>query len=269
MSLPDIRHTLVEGRKLAWREAGQGPPLLFIHGMAGDSQNWETQYAKFMDRHRVIGWDAPGYGGSDDWPTDAPSVCDYTDVIMKLLDALEINKAHMVGHSFGGTLVPAFQKSHPDRVLSLVMAQPVIGSGPLGPEKQAEIITAREQLLADLGVAGYARDHAPKSCAATADAATIEKGVKVTSRTRPIGYLAQWRAMARADIMREISEEPGPATVVAGAGDKTASLAVVRRIANAVKGAELVELRDVGHMIYIEHPERFNAALKVHLTRVR
>ena len=75
--------------------------------------------------------------------------------------------------------------------------------------------------------------------------------------------------MARADIMREISEEPGPATVVAGAGDKTASLAVVRRIANAVKGAELVELRDVGHMIYIEHPERFNAALKVHLTRVR
>ena len=268
MPVPESRHAEIEGYKLAWREAGQGPALVFIHGMGGNSRNWETQYAQFADRYRVIGWDAPGYGESDDWPTDDPTVADYTAKIAALLDALDIDAAHMAGHSFGGTLMPAFQKAHPDRVLSMVLAQPVIGSGPLGAEKQAEIIAAREKLLADLGVEAYARDHAPKSCAATADAATVEKGIEVTSWIRPKGYLAQWRAMARADILQEISDDPGPATVVAGTGDKTASQEVVRRIADAIRGAALVELPDVGHMIYIEHPERFNAVLEAHLARV-
>ena len=243
-------------------------PLVFIHGMGGNSRNWETQYAQFSDRYRVIGWDAPGYGASDDWPTDTPTVADYTDMMARLLDALDVERAHMVGHSFGGTLMPAFQKAHPDRVRSMVLAQPVIGSGPLEPEKQAEVIAVREVLLADLGIPEYARQHAPRSVAATADEATVAKGIEVTSWTRPKGHLAQWRAMARADIFQEITTDPCPTTVIAGAGDKTASQEVVRRIADAISGAHFVELPDVGHMIYIEHPDRFNTALEDHLARV-
>lgn len=268
MALPESRHTLIDGRRLAWREAGSGPALVFIHGMGGNARNWETQYARFSDRYRVIGWDAPGYGESDDWPTDDPSVADYVSAIGTLLDALDIGTAHMVGHSFGGTLMPAVQKAYPDRVASMVLAQPVIGSGPLGAAKQAEIIAARENLLAELGVAEYAKQHAPRSVAATADATTVAKGIEVTSWTRPKGHLAQWRAMARADIFQEIGATPCPATVIAGAGDKTASQAVVKRIAEAIAGARFVELPDVGHMIYLERPERFNRALEDHLARI-
>ena len=268
MALPDSRHTLINGRRLAWREAGEGPALCFIHGMGGNSRNWETQYALFADRYRVIGWDAPGYGDSDDWPVDDPSVADYVTASAALLDALDVERAHMVGHSFGGTLMPAFQKARPDRVASMVLAQPVIGSGPLGAEKQAEIIAARENLLAELGVEAYAKQHAPRSVAATADAATVAKGIEVTSWTRPKGHLAQWRAMARAEIFAEIGNEPCPSTVIAGAGDKTASQDVVKRIAAAIAGARFVELPDVGHMIYLEHPDRFNGALEEHLARV-
>jgi len=153
-------------------------------------------------------------------------------------------------------------------VLSMVLAQPVIGSGPLGAEKQAEIIAARENLFAELGIEAYAQQHAPRSVAATANEATVAKGIEVTSWTRPTGHLAQWRAMARADIFQEISDDPCPATVISGAGDKTASQDVVRRIGDAISGAAFVELPDVGHMIYIEHPERFDAALEDHLARV-
>lgn len=268
MGVPDSRHALIDGRRLAWREAGNGPALVFIHGMGGNARNWETQYTQFSDRYRVIGWDAPGYGESDDWLTDAPTVADYTSMIACLLNAAGVTHAHMVGHSFGGTLMPAFQKAHPERVLSMVLAQPVIGSGPLGAEKQAEIIAARENLLAELGIEPYARQHAPRSVAKTADEATVAKGIEVTSWTRPTGHLAQWRAMARADIFQEMSGDPCPATVIAGTGDKTVSQDVVRRIAAAIPAARLVELPDVGHMIYIEHPERFNAALEDHLSRV-
>lgn len=150
--VPPLRHVELDGRRLGYREAGEGAALVFIHGMGGNSRNWETQYARFADRYRVIGWDAPGYGGSDDWPTDEPSVADYTQTMAVFLDALKIDRAHMVGHSFGGTLMPAFQKAYPERVLSMVLAQPVIGSGPLDAGRQTEIIAARETLLADLGV---------------------------------------------------------------------------------------------------------------------
>ncbi|MFT7569881.1 MAG: 3-oxoadipate enol-lactonase [Paracoccaceae bacterium] len=268
MLLPESRHTQIGGRRLAWREAGQGPAMCFIHGMGGNSRNWETQYAEFADRYRVIGWDAPGYGESDDWPTDDPSVADYVSTIGALLDALDVAAAHMVGHSFGGTLMPAVQKAYPERVASMVLAQPVIGSGPLGTAKQADIMVARENLLAELGIEAYAKQHAPRSVAATADAATVAKGIEVTSWTRPRGHLAQWRAMARADIFQEIGDISCPATVIAGAGDKTASQDVVKRISDAIAGARLVELPDVGHMIYLEHPDRFNRALEDHLARV-
>jgi 3-oxoadipate enol-lactonase len=265
--VPELRHVQADGLTLGYREAGSGPALVFIHGMGGNSRNWETQYAQFSDRYRVVGWDAPGYGGSDDWPPGTPTVADYTRAMAAFLDALGIEAAHMVGHSFGGTLMPAFQKAYPARVLSMVPAQPVIGSGPLGAERQAEIVAAREKMLAEMSVEDYARDHAPKSVASTADAATVAKGIEVTSWTRPKGYLAQWRAMARADIFSEIGENLPPTTVIAGQGDKTASQDIVRRIAAALEGAELVELPDVGHMIYLEHPERFNAALEGHLAR--
>lgn len=265
--VPEAEFALVNGRKFAWRERGpkDAPALVFIHGMGGNSRNWETQYREFSDRFRVIGWDAPGYGESDDWPSDDPAVADYTAAIAGLLDALEVETAHMVGHSFGGALMPAFQKAYPHLVDSMVLAQPVIGSGPLGAAKQAEIIAGREALLDELGIDAYAQQHAPRSVAASADAATIAKGIEVTRWTRPKGHLAQWRAMARADIFAEISSTPGPATVIAGTGDKTASQDVVRRIADALEGAAFVELPDVGHMIYLEHPERFNAALETHL----
>tara|TARA_Y100001934_G_C11593653_1_gene424447 strand:- start:239 stop:433 length:195 start_codon:yes stop_codon:yes gene_type:complete len=63
---------------------------------------------------------------------------------------------------------------------------------------------------------------------------TVAKGIEVTSWARMEGYLAQWSAMARANIMNEISDNPAPATVVAGMGDKTVSKDVVRRIVEAI-----------------------------------
>ena len=267
MGVPASHHTFVNGSRLCWREVGEGPALLFIHGMGGNSRNWETQYRHFASDHRVIGWDAPGFGDSDDWHTDEPTVRDYVKKIRALLDALDIEEAHLVGHSFGGVLVSAFKKASPARVLSMVLAQPVIGSGGLGQEKRLEIISAREKLLADLGVQEYAKRHVRRSVAAGAGPAVVRKGIEVTCWTRQRGYLAQWRAMARANIFNEIPKEPGTTTVVAGNGDRTASREVVSRIAAAISGARLVELPDVGHMIYLEYPERFNAVLAEHISR--
>ena len=64
MAIPEIKHIDAGEYRLGYRECGEGPALFFVHGMGGDSVNWETEYEQFSDRYRVIGWDAPGYGES-------------------------------------------------------------------------------------------------------------------------------------------------------------------------------------------------------------
>ena len=164
--------------------------------------------------------------------------------------------------------MPAFKKMYPDRVESMVLAQPVVGSGQVGPIAQEQIIRGRERLLQSLGAEKFSKLHAPKSVAANADTQTIKKAIEVTSWMRPTGYLAQWRAMAHANIFDEIPHKPGPTTVVVGTEDKTASREVVTQISDAISGARIVELQGVGHMIYIEHPSRFNNALEEHFTKL-
>jgi len=265
---PELQYTVTRKRKLAWRERGEGPALVFIHGLGGNSRNWKFQYRHFYKRFRVIGWEAPGCGGSDDWDRDQPRLKDYVQEILFLLDALGVEEAHMVGHSFGGTLIPSFKKAYPDRVRSMVLVQPVIGSGPLEPDEQQQIIQAPETLLKSVGVEKFLKLHAPKSVAANADAPTVKKAIEVTSWMRPTGYLAQWRAMAHANIFQEIPREPGPTSIIMGTEDKTASREVVTQISEAISGGRVVAIQDVGHMIYIERPSRFNDLLEEHLIEV-
>ena len=69
------------------------------------------------------------YGKSTDFDIDLPSVADYVMAMAGFLDVLGVEKAHLVGHSYGGIMVTAFHRAFPDRVLSLTLAQPVVGGG--------------------------------------------------------------------------------------------------------------------------------------------
>ena len=99
--LPELKITQAGDYRLSYRELGEGPSLLFIHGMGGNSINWESQFQFFSDKFRVIAWDAPGYGSSDDWGHDTPSTGDYALLISDFLDALGVAAVHLVGHSYG------------------------------------------------------------------------------------------------------------------------------------------------------------------------
>ena len=61
MGVPALQEIQTSEYSLSYRERGSGDVLFFVHGMGCGSVNWETQYEKFSDRYRVIGWDAPGY----------------------------------------------------------------------------------------------------------------------------------------------------------------------------------------------------------------
>ena len=126
--------TTRDGVKLYVEEAGEGTPILFIHEFGGNHASWEPQLRFFSRRHRCISYAARGYP-----PSDVPeSVDSYSQAIaaddaVAVLDALGIDKAHIVGLSMGGFCTVHFGLRTPQRALSLLVA----GAG-YGCEKEYE-----------------------------------------------------------------------------------------------------------------------------------
>lgn len=109
----------VRGVRIAYDRAGQGPPLVLMHGIGANASAWRTQLDGLSDAFDVIAWDAPGYGRSSDPPHDWP-MAEYADCLAGFLDVLGIAQAHLLGQSWGGVLAQEFYRHHADRVTSLI-----------------------------------------------------------------------------------------------------------------------------------------------------
>ena len=163
--------TADDGVKLHYEEVGTGTPIVFVHEFAGDSRSWEAQMRYFGRRYRCIAFNARGYP-----PSDVPDTVEkYSqerarDDIKAVLDALKLDKAHIVGLSMGGFATLHFGFTYPQRALSLVVAG--CGYGASGDKKaqfaaEVEAAAARfEQLGMDKAAEGYAS--APSRVAASA-----------------------------------------------------------------------------------------------------
>ena len=106
--------------RLAWTEAGEGPPLLLLHGLFGAGRNWGAIRAALAPRFRVLTPDLRNHGAS-------PRAAEMTyaamaEDIADTLDAAGIARAAVLGHSMGGKAAMAFALGHPDRVARLVVA---------------------------------------------------------------------------------------------------------------------------------------------------
>lgn len=116
----------VDGRPIAYRQAGKGVALVLLHGFLCDSRCWRRQLRGLSDDFRVVAWDAPGAGWSPD-PPESFTTTDYARCLAGFLDALEIDRAHVVGLSWGGILAQEFYRNHPKRLHSLVLADTCAG----------------------------------------------------------------------------------------------------------------------------------------------
>ena len=147
-------HALTDdGVKLYYEEAGSGAPLVFVHEFAGDLRSWELQMAHFARLYRCIAYNARGYP-----PSDVPkSIEQYsqdraTDDIRAVLDALKIDKAHIVGLSMGAFATLHFGIRYPERALSLTIAGGGYGAHPAQYEKFQADAKSNAQLIRDKGM---------------------------------------------------------------------------------------------------------------------
>jgi pimeloyl-ACP methyl ester carboxylesterase len=121
----------VPGGEVVYDVTGSGPAVVFLHGAFMDRRSWDRQVEPFSRKFQVVRYDIRPFGESSrpEKPYSVP------DDLLRLLDQLKIERAHLVGHSFGGTVALDFALLYPDRVASLVLVAAAPGGYRLPPEE--------------------------------------------------------------------------------------------------------------------------------------
>src|SRR3954464_5614388 len=153
--------TTNDGVKLYYEETGKGIPIVFIHEFAGDYRSWEQQVRYFARYYRCITVNARGYPPSD-VPQDGAKYSQdrARDDIRCVLDALKIDRAHIVGLSMGGFATVHFGFTYPERARSLVVAGCGYGAEPAKRQQFLEETAATAKRIEDLGMAKAAEGYA-------------------------------------------------------------------------------------------------------------
>lgn len=125
----DLQHVVVHGYRRAYRRAGSGPVLLLLHGLGCDSSTWDRVAGPLAEHFTVIAPDLLGHGDSDKPDADY-SLGGYANGMRDLLTVLGIDKATIVGHSFGGGVAMQFAYQFPERTERIVL----VATGGLGRE---------------------------------------------------------------------------------------------------------------------------------------
>ena len=168
MSMSYYSQTIVAGkRQFSFREAGDGCPLVLLHGIGSNSGSWQRQLTGLSDKFRVIAWDAPRYGASTALDVPKPYAQNYADALAMFLDAMQISECRLVGHSLGTLMAVAFARKHA-RTTALVLASCALGYQMQPDDPLPKKIQERLRNLERLGPEGVAQARAARLLSKTA-----------------------------------------------------------------------------------------------------
>ena len=252
---------------LSWREAGRGEPVVFLHGLGGSRTSWEPQLDGLSDGFRCIAWDMPGYGASA--PVEPLTFTAIADAVARLLDAAGVDRAHLVGESFGGMHALHTALHYPDRVARLVLANtsPAFGLDGTDPDAWR---TAR---LAPLDAGFAPADIAEQVLTSVAGPALSDDALAMRvagfARIFADGLRAAVECLPAHDLRDRLGDIVAPALVVAGELDTETPVAYSRVIVEGLRAAELLVLEGVGHLAVSEVPRTVNRLVRDFLGRGR
>lgn len=257
----------IGGRRLSYRRRGSGEPLLLIMGLSGTRASWGEDFLGDLEgSFDTIAYDHRGIGGSD--PIDGPfTIADLAGDAAALMSALGLDGAHVLGISLGGMVAQELALTAPERVRTLALGCTYCG-GP-GSRITDRAVIARLLEAAQSGDrelilrTGFEINVSPAYAALPgAWEAFRERALAVTA---PLDVVfEQLRATAVHDTSARLPQIAAPTLVVHGDLDEMLDVSNARQVARLVDGARLEVMEGVGHMFWIERPQRSAALLREH-----
>lgn len=274
-----VKRISIGGVELSYNEsAGDGRPLVLLHGLTGHRDDFRERISDLADTGRLLAPDLRGHGdftrtGRAESFTFEQLVAD----LAALLDAWGVASCDLLGHSFGGMLALRFVLAHPQRVDSLIL----MDTAPFAPdgydvetfEKAGAIARARGMVFLQELVEKAARNEANPSAA---DRQTEKWSDRYWAHHRrryaamdPEGYATLGVLMMRQQpVVERLAEIRCPATVLVGENDEE-FLGGANALEAGIEGAVRVTVSDAGHHPHMENPEEWLAAVRDHLRRAR
>jgi 2-hydroxymuconate-semialdehyde hydrolase len=252
---PETRFLDTRSGRVHILDVGEGPVILLMHGTGRSVADWQEGLAsRLAERHRVVGFDYYGHGLSDRAHGLRYGPALWVQQAADVLDALEIERVTVVGHSVGGSVAAMFSADHPDRVERSVF----IGHGlamdpmqlvPLVPGL-GEIQMSRTEIFSDV----FSEAHARRLTAAYEIRGT---------RAALLTYIRRQYTIDGIRLLRGTYEDIAtPVLQVHGALDVSIPIEAARRLTPRLRDARLVEVAGASHDVHIDAPDALVAAIE-------
>lgn len=245
------------GVELYYESWGAGPPVVLIEGLGVATWSWERQVPALAQHFRTIVYDNRGVGKSGK-PAGPYTIGQMADDLAALLDALKLERAHVIGASMGGMIAQEFALRYPARVARLVLVSTTAGGPthvPMSAETLGRFLTpaapGREGIRERLRLA------VTDSFLATSYAERM-----IDLRLADPQPLAAFQAQSAAGVVFNrsgtVSEIRVPTLIVHGSDDVLVPVANARYLADRIPQSRLLVYDGLGHQFFVESAERFN-----------
>ena len=240
---------LINSLKVNYKIAGEGEPLLILHGWGGSSDSWllvQKILAKL--NFKVICPDLPGFGKTAP-PAEPWGVKDYNDFLLNLIEKLEINNFFLLGHSFGGQISVRFASRYPERIKKLILCAP--SAIRPKPGKKTRMI----YLMARIGNTIFS----PRHLRRLKDAARNLFYIFIRNRDykRAEGVMRDTiRKVIKEDLLPELSKIQNKTLIVWGDIDKMVPVKYASIFRDNIPESRLEIFPKIGHSPHLEVPEK-------------
>lgn len=260
--MPDSAPMKTSDGRFGYEASGNpgAPPLVFLHGIGGAARAWRGQLDFFGHRYHAMAWDMPGYGGSA--PLPAVSIASLADALQDFLRQVGATKPILVGHSIGGMIVQQLLAKTPDMAGAVVLAQTSPAFGKPDGDWQKSFLEAR---LGPLDRGETMVSLAPTLVKELVGDDPDESGMKLArdcmASVPEATYRATMLALMGFDQRHALKNISVPTLVLSGSKDRNAPAPMMAKMATYIPSATYVELEGAGHLVNLERPAGFNAAL--------
>ena len=236
-------------------------PILLIHGQPGSARDWERVREELGDRARSVAFDRPGW----DRRTPATDLSGNARAALAELDRERIERATIVGHSFGGAVAAWLAVEHPERVARIVLVAPSANRASLNRVDEVLGAPFVGPALAAAGLSGAGFALTVGALRRRIGALLAVDDPYLEREARVLLSPAAWRAFVIEQrallgqlpaLESRLGRISAPATVVVGTADQIVSPASARQLAAEIEGAELVEIEGARHMLPVQEPGR-------------
>lgn len=246
------------------RKTGGPRAIVLLHGIGAGAEMFAPQIDALGREHDAIGWNLPGYGGTELLaPMTFPGL---SVALLAFLDGLGLEKVDLLGHSIGGMLAQDFVARHPERVRTLVLSATTAAFGSRDGEFQKRFVAERlAPLDAGRTVPELAREFVPDLVGSAASPNAVPAAVAAMSEVPEATYREAIRCLATFDARETLGQIAVPTLLVAGEEDRNAPAPTMRRMAEKIAGARLVELAGIGHLAPLECADAYTAEIRAFL----